>query len=242
MELKGKKALVTGAAVRIGREIARVLASRGVEIWLHYNRSRVDAEKTASEIRAMGVPCSLFQADLSATDSLLRMAAAVENAGGADILVNSASIFYKTPIQTVTEADFDAFIDANLKGPFTLSRLLGNAMAARKGGKIVNIADWSGFRPYRDFIPYCVSKGGLLTLTKALARDLAPHVHVNTVAPGPVLPPPDMSDKEKEAVVKKTLVGRWGSPADVAHAAAFLLENDFINGTVLVVDGGRSMA
>lgn len=241
MDLKWKKALVTGAAKRVGCEIARVLAARGAEIFLHYNHSREEAEKTASEIHGFGVPCSLFQADLSNTASILQMTSAVEKAGGVDILINSASIFYKTPIQTVTENDFEAFISANLKGPFTLSRILGNAMTRHNGGKIINIADWSGFRPYRDFMPYCVSKGGLLTLTKALARDLAPRVLVNSVAPGPVLPPPDMTEEEKEAVVKKTLVGRWGSPADVAHATAFLLENDFINGTVLVVDGGRSI-
>jgi pteridine reductase len=241
MDLRGKKALVTGAAKRVGREIALELARRGADILLHYNRSEVEANAVAAEIRALGVTCVLFQADLSKTSSILHMTIQIEASGGADILVNSASIFYKTPFSDVTEADFDALINANLKGPFTLSRVLGIAMKARGAGKIINIADWSGFRPYKDFSPYCISKGGLLTLTKTLARDLAPQVHANAIAPGPVMPPPDMSEEELQAVVKTTVVGRWGSPKDIAFATAFLLENDFINGTVLVVDGGRSI-
>ena len=114
-------------------------------------------------------------------------------------------------------------------------------MAKKNGGKIVNIADWSGFRPYKDFMAYCGSKGGLITLTKSLARDLAPKVCANAVAPGPVLAPPDMSDAEKEAVAKTTALGRWGKPEDIANAVIFLVENDFVNGIVLVVDGGRSI-
>ena len=158
-----------------------------------------------------------------------------------DILVNSASLFYKTPLKSVTEDDWDNLLDANLKGPFLLSKEIGNRMSHGHGGKIINIADWSGFRPYKNYAPYCVSKGGLITLTKALARDLAPKVFVNTIAPGPVLLPPDFSEAEKEAIIKKTPLGRIGTPEDIANAVNFLLENNFINGTVLVVDGGRSI-
>ena len=114
-------------------------------------------------------------------------------------------------------------------------------MAEGTGGKIINIADWSGIRPYKDYAPYCASKGGLITLTKSLARDLAPKVQANAIAPGPVLLPPDFTEEEKQAVIRKTVLGRVGDPSDIAHAVIFLLENDFINGSVLVVDGGRSL-
>ena len=139
------------------------------------------------------------------------------------------------------ESDWDALVGANLKGPFLLSKEVGSRMFEGNGGKIINIADWSGLRPYRDYSPYCVSKGGLITLTKTLARDLAPKVYSNAIAPGPVFFPPDFSEEEKQKVIQKTLLGRAGSPLDIANAAIFLLENDFINGTVLVVDGGRSI-
>ena len=183
-----------------------------------------------------------MKADLSVAGDVSKLAAdAAKSAGRIDILVNSASLYFKTPPETASEADWDKLMDANLKGPFLLSLEIGRRMLKQGGGKIVNIADWSGFRPYKDYSAYCTSKGGLITLTKALARDLAPKVCANAVAPGPVLAPPDMSDAEKEAVAKTTALGRWGKPEDVAYAVIFLIENDFVNGTVLVVDGGRSL-
>jgi pteridine reductase len=238
MELRGKTALVTGAAKRVGREIALAFARQGTAIALHYRSSSAEAERTAAEIRALGVGCRLLRADLDKTDETLRLAA---EAGNVDILVNSASLFFKTPMDEPGESGWDALLNANLKAPYLLSRELGNRMRAGAGGVIVNIADWSGLKPYADYSAYCASKAGLIALTKSLARDLGPSVRANAVAPGPVLAPGDFPEKEKEAVAKKTALGRWGSPADVAHAAVFLAESDFINGTVLVVDGGRSL-
>ncbi|MGH7197609.1 MAG: SDR family NAD(P)-dependent oxidoreductase [Candidatus Omnitrophota bacterium] len=241
MALKGKTALVTGAAKRVGRETALRLAREGVNIFLHYNTSKTDAEKTASEIKALGVRCSLFQAELADPVEVLRMTADILKAGGVDILVNNASSFYKTPLEEIKESDWDHFMDVNLKAPFLLSKELGLAMAKKTGGQIINIADWSGFRPYKNYLPYCTSKGGLLTMTKALARDLAPKVRANAIAPGPVMLPADISPEEKEQAIKKTLLRREGSPQDVAHAVVFLAENDYVNGIVLPVDGGRSI-
>ena len=240
MDIRGKTALVTGAAKRVGREIALHLAGKGANIVLHYHRSKAEAEKTASEIRALGPECRLVSADLSNAAAVEKMAAEAASRPP-HILVNSASVFYKTPLCDAKASDWDTLMDTNLRAPFLLSKTIGCAMAKGAGGKIINIADWSGFRPYKDYAPYCVSKGGLLTLTKALVRDLSPKVQVNSVAPGPILPPLDMSEEEKERVAKKTLLGRWGSPLDIAYATAFLIENDFINGTVLCVDGGRSI-
>ncbi len=242
MEIRGKTALVTGGAKRVGRAIALELAKKGADILLHYHQSEKEALQTCAEIKALGVACSPVHANLSSAGEMLRMVGEAERLSkNIDILVNSASLFYKTPVETVSEADWDRLVDANLKGPFILSTELGRRMAKKNGGKIVNIADWSGFRPYKDYSAYCTSKGGLITLTKALARDLAPNVTVNAVAPGPVLMPPDMSEQEKEAIAKTTALGRWGTPEDVAHAVSFLIENDFVNGIVLVVDGGRSI-
>ena len=242
MEIHGKTALVTGGAKRVGRSIALELAKKGAHILLHYRQSEKEARDTATEIQALGVSCSPVQADLSKASDILKMVSSIDKTSKTvDILVNSASLYYKTPIETVSEMDWDKFLDANLKGPALLATEIGKRMMKKNGGKIVNIADWSGFRPYKDFSAYCSSKGGLITLTKALARDMAPKVHVNAVAPGPVLMPPDMSEQEKEAIAKTTALGRWGKPEDIANAVIFLVENDFVNGIVLVVDGGRSI-
>ncbi len=240
MEIRGKTALVTGAAKRVGRVIALDLARQGADIALHYRESLVEARKTQAEVQALGVQCRLLKADLSRTAEVLAMVCELGQ-NGADILVNSASLFYKTPLETASEEDWDRLMDANLKSCFTLSRELGLHMKKRGSGKIVNIADWSGWRPYRDYAPYCSSKGGLITLTKALARDLAPSVQVNAVAPGPVLRPEGMTEDEAQKTAEKTALGRWGTPEDVAHAVRFLVESDYIDGTVLVVDGGRSI-
>jgi pteridine reductase len=241
MELIGKTALVTGGAKRVGREIALAFARRGAHIVLHHNKSEEEAKATAAEIKAFGVGCLVLQADLTSSAEIKKMAAEAERISKkVDILVNSASLYYKTVIDQPSEDEWDKLIDVNLKAPFILSTELGRAMK-KEGGVIVNIADWSGFRPYKDFAAYCASKGGLITLTKSLARDLAPKVRVNAVAPGPVLPPPVMEQSEIDAVAKTTALGRWGKPEDVAKATVFLAENDYINGTVLVVDGGRSI-
>jgi len=242
MELIGKTALVTGAAKRVGRSIALALAKKGVNIVLHYRGSEAEAKTVASEITALGVACNLVAADLAKATDIQRMLSDIKKKSlSVDFLINSASIYFKTPVETADEKQWDELMTVNLKAPYLLSVTLGREMAKAKGGKIINIADWSGFRPYKDFIAYCASKGGLITLTKSLARDFAPKVYANAVAPGPVLAPSDMDDKEKEAIAKTTALGRWGKPEDVANAVIFLLESDFVNGIVLVVDGGRSI-
>lgn len=238
MKLQGKQILVTGAAKRVGREIALELARHGASILLHYRSSKTDAEKTAQEIRGLGVECKLFQADLSDVRQIEKLCASLP---AVDALVNSASSFYKTPIESVTEEQFEELISSNLKAPFFLAKELGLQMAKKNGGRIINIVDWSAFRPYKDYSAYCASKGGLVTLTKSLARDLAPKVFCNGIAPGPVMLPEDFTEAEAQAIAKLTALGKIGKPQDIAKAAVFLLENDFVNGTVLVVDGGRSI-
>ena len=163
MELKGKIALVTGGAKRVGREIVLTLAKKGTSILLHYNTSKAEAQAVEAEIKSAGVDCLLFQADMAKPVEIQRMTKEIFDSGRAiDILVNNASLFYKTPIETAQESDWDMLIDVNLKAPFLLSKEIGRRMAKGAGGKIINIADWSGFRPYKNYAPYCASKGGLI--------------------------------------------------------------------------------
>ena len=163
--------------------------------------------------------------------------------GGLAVLVNSAANYLRVPFDHLTEAVWDASLDTNLKAPFLLSWSVGRAMRARGAGRIINIADWAGERPYRDYLPYCVSKAGVICLTKALAKELAPEVTVNAIAPGPVMPPEDMGEAERQAIVRATPLRRLGAPEDIARCVRFLAEEaDFTTGSTYYVDGGRLIA
>jgi NAD(P)-dependent dehydrogenase (short-subunit alcohol dehydrogenase family) len=203
-----------------------------------------DAARTATEIEACGVRSARLGADLADPRQVRTLAETAEReTGGIDLLVNSASNYLRTPFDTITEADWDASLDVNLKAPFLLAWTLGRAMRGRGEGAIVNVADWAGERPYRHYLPYCVSKAGILALTKALAKELAPQVRVNAVAPGPVLLPEDFSPEQVAAVERATPLARIGTPEDVARAIRFLAEEaGFSTGAVLHVDGGRGIA
>lgn len=245
MELTGKTALVTGAAKRVGREIALTLARRGANIVVHYRSSAAEARRVVAEIKALGVEALAVRADQSnARQVRAAVAQAVRRFKQIDVLVNSASVYERTPFSKLTERDWDFHINTNLKGPFLFALEVGRHMQKRKVyGKIINIADWAAYRPYPDYLPYMVSKAGVVCLTQALAKELAPRVQVNAVAPGPVLLPTDCSAAERRAVIRATLVQRVGSPSDVAKAVLYLVEGgDFVTGQVLVVDGGRLVA
>jgi NAD(P)-dependent dehydrogenase (short-subunit alcohol dehydrogenase family) len=238
MNLSGKTALVTGAGKRIGREIALALARRGANIVVHYNTSAADARRVVKEIKALGMDAIAVKADQSnARQVRAAVAQARRHFGTLDILIASAAVFKRTPFAKLTEADWDFHIDANLKGPFLFALEVGRQM---RTGKIILFADWAAMRPYRNYLPYLVSKAGIICLTKALAKELAPNVQVNAIAPGPVLLPDDFPAAEKRKVIESTLVKRLGTPQDIVNSVLFLLEgSDFITGHVLVVDGGR---
>lgn len=245
MNLKGKTALVTGSAKRVGREIALGLARRGANIVVHYNSSASDARGVVADIKALGVDAVAVKADQS---SAVQVKAAVSKAlqhfRTIDVLIASAAVYRKTPFDTLTEADWDFHIDANLKGPFLFSLEVGRHMKRRKlAGKVVLFADWAAIRPYADYLPYCVSKAGVICLAKSLAKALGPKVQVNAIAPGPILLPPDFTTAEKRAVVNATVVKHIGSPKDIVNSVLFLIEgSDFITGHTLLVDGGRLIA
>jgi pteridine reductase len=241
MELKGKVALVTGAGKRVGRVIALALAERGAAIAIHYRSSRAGAEELASSIATAGGRAQTFVADLERVAEIERMSAEVIAAfGRIDVLVNCASVFYRKPLEELTERDWDVNLDTNLKAPFFLAKFAGAAMRRQGAGKIVNIGDWAGIRPYNNYLPYTVSKSGLIGLTRALAKALAPEVQVNCIALGPVMPPEDYDADEIARLANATLTKTLGTPEDVARAVVFMCEGtDFATGATLMLDGGR---
>lgn len=245
MTLEGKAVLITGAARRVGRALACALAARGARLAIHYRSSRADALGLASQLRrAFGTTIVLVRADLEKIPEIERLARAAAAAlGGLDVLINSASLYERTPFGSVSAKDWDRHLNANLRAPFFLSQAVAPYLKKSGRGHIVNIADWSAHRPYADYAPYCASKAGLLCLNKALAKALAPKVQVNAVLPGPVLLPEKTSPGLRRAVTQATLLKRLGSPADVVDAVLFLLERgDFTTGAELTVDGGRLIA
>ncbi|MFQ5780712.1 MAG: SDR family oxidoreductase [Nitrospiria bacterium] len=243
MKLKNKVVLITGAGRRVGKAIALSMAERGAKVGVHYNRSGEEAKQIVKKIEKNGGAARPIQGDIRRVEECERIVReACDTFGGLDILVNNASVFFKTPLFQVAEKDWDATIDANLKGGFFCAQAAAKEMQ-KDGGKIINIADWSGMRPYTDYLPYCISKAGVIAMTKGLARTLAPKIEVNAIAPGPVLPPEDLDEDEKEAIIRHTPLKRFGSPDDIVNALLFLLEGTrFMTGATIVIDGGRLIA
>jgi pteridine reductase len=239
----GRVALVTGAARRLGRATAEALAARGARVAVHYRRSADEAARVVAGIRAGGGDAEAFAADLGDVAAVARLADDVEaRLGPPDVLVNNASVYYPTPLATLGEREWDESLAVNLTAPYLLALRLGRAMQARGTGKIVNLGDAGAGQPYAGYLPYCVSKVALEALTRALARELAPAVQVNCVAPGPVLPPARADDELRRRLLRRVPLGRFGTPADVAAAVLFLVEHgDFVTGTTVRVDGGRAL-
>src|SRR5271156_2380409 len=241
MDLKGKVALVTGAGRRIGRAIALSFAAQGATVAVHYNTSQAEADAVVAEIVRERGTARAVHANLEHVAEIEQIVAGVLDAfGRIDILINSASIFAPTPLEQITERDWDANLDINLKAPFFLSKFAGAAMRRQGAGKIVNLGDWAGIRPYKDYLPYSVSKSGLIGLTKALAKELAPEVQVNCIALGMVMPPEEYTQDEIERMVSRTLTKKMGSPEDAARAVMFFCEaTDFATGAILNLKAGR---
>ncbi len=230
MEIKGKVALVTGGAVRIGKAISEVLAEHGAKVAVHYWQSKMNSRFRGND----------FKADLSKISEIKKLVAAVEKKlGPIDILINNAAIYNKTPLFEITEEDWNTHLDLNLKAPFFLAQAAAKNMLQKKEGKIINIADADIARGTKHFLPYIVSKTGVVGLTKSLAKELAPHIQVNAVAPGPILPPAGYSEELKKRIAEKTLAGRWGLTEEIAKAVLFLLETDYATGQTLFIEGGR---
>jgi NAD(P)-dependent dehydrogenase (short-subunit alcohol dehydrogenase family) len=237
---RGRTALITGGAHRVGKAITLALARGGTNVVINYHASSQAAAATATEARDLGVKALSVRADVSDHEQVERMVAAVkEHFGRIDILVNSASRFEKTPFPTTDLAAWRRVTDILIHGPFYCANAIAPLMLEQGEGAIVNILDLSAWEPWPDFAAHSVGKAGLLALTRQLALELAPDVRVNAVAPGPVLPPPDYSAAQTARLAQKTLLGSWGKPEDVAQAVMYLVEAEYITGEVIVVDGGQ---
>ncbi len=243
MNLKNRVVLITGGAVRVGRSICLELAKAGAIIFCHYHQSAVQARSLKRTIETSGGKIYLLQSDLShisAVDKLVNEI--VIKSGKLDVLINNAALFYKTPLGRVSEEQWDRLFDLNLKAAFFCAQHAGQYMRKQGWGKIINIGDTCGDNPWPSFIPYGLTKSGIIAMTRGLAKALAPQVQVNCVNPGPVLFPSHYTKSEKALSLHRTLLKRAGRPQDVALAVRFLIEgSDYITGTVLTVDGGRSI-
>ena len=242
MEIEGKVALVTGAARRLGRAMALALAERGAELVVHYRGSEREALEVLAQARRLGGKPVAVQGDLAHSADVARiLETALAAFGRVEILINSASVFPRTPLGTVGEAEWDRILAVNLKAPFLLSQGAASVMRQQGRGKIINLADIGGAQVWVDYLPYSISKAGLLALTRGLAKALAPAVQVNAIAPGVVLPPEGTTDAERREAVGRVPLGRLGEPVDVVRAMLYLIESDFVTGEVLTVDGGQRL-
>ncbi len=243
MQLNNCVVFITGSADRVGKAIALALARKGAQLAIHYYSSAQKARQTAKEIGQLGRVPLVLQGDISQKNTWLTLKNEILQAfGRIDVLVNNAAIFYRTPFMEVTGAQWDQFMNVNLKSAFWGCQVMGEVMVSQQRGKIINLADISAQRVWGGYIPYCVSKAGVVALTRGLARALAPHVTVNAVAPGAVLLPDDFDAAQRQHLVQKIPLKRIGSAEDVAQTVAFLIEGgDFITGAVIPVDGGQAL-
>ncbi len=243
MKLSGRTAVVTGGAIRLGKAMALRLAETGMRIVVHYGHSADEAEQTCEEIRRLGTEAISVQADLmhpeAAAETIFQTAR--KEFGGADVLINSAAIFEAARLADTSGELFDRHLQINLKSPFFLAKQFAADLEDRTEAAIINIADWRATHPDPDYLAYTLTKSALVSLTEGLAKDLAPRTRVNAIAPGAILPPPNESEAEFEKRGENNLLGHTGTAADIAEAALYLLEADFITGHLLYVNGGEHL-
>jgi pteridine reductase len=237
--------LITGGSKRVGAEIARLMHATGANLMIHYRSSAREARALQDELNSVREnSVALIQADLLDTAVLPSLVSqTVASFGKLDVLVNNASSFYPTPVGAISEKDWVDLMGSNLKAPMFLSQAAAPELK-RHHGCIVNITDIHADRPMKNYLVYSVAKAGLVGLTKSLARELAPNVRVNGVAPGPIMWPednPDFDEVSRQRIVSHTMLKRAGTPSDIAHAVRFFIEDaPFVSGQILAVDGGRS--
>lgn len=245
MDIKNKTFVLTGAA-RVGKTVARELAQRGANLAVIYRSSEADAREIQEECIRLGSKVELFQGDLGNGADVERAVQEITKKC-IDIygLVHMAANYPRTPWETLTEGDWDKTMNAIAKSAFLVAKHVADLLKKNRGevkGKIITITDWSILtRPYKDYLPYNAAKAAVLGITKSLAKELAPDILVNAIAPGPILRPPDLTEEENLEVLKDTPLQRWGGAEEIAKAVVYLIEADFVTGHELVVDGGRSI-
>lgn len=238
--LHGQVALVTGAARRLGRAVALGLAREGADVVLHYRGSDAAALSTAAEIEALGRRAAPISGDLRQVAEIRRLfEEAARRFGRLDILVNNAADFSPARLETATEDQWDTALDTNLKAQFFCAQAAA-PLLKKSCGAIINFASVGGLLPWTKYVPYSVSKAGVIMLTRCLARALAPEVRVNAVAPGTITMPGDPPEWEAD-YIRRVPLSRTGRPEEIVEAVLFLLRSTFITGQVLVLDGGRTL-
>jgi len=237
--LANQVALVTGAAKRIGRSIALRLAREGADVVVNYATSKSEAENVAAEIAAMGQRAFVCQADVSRRADVERMFAAINKQfGRLDILVNNAGMFFAAKFEELTDEQWDRIMNANLKSQFLCAQAAAPLMKRGGRGRIINLSSLGGLLPWPAYTHYCVSKAGVIMLTKCLARALGPEILVNSVAPGTIQFPGEPPDED---YIKRVPLHRTGTGDDISDAVIYFAASDFITGQVLAVDGGRAL-
>jgi pteridine reductase len=240
-------ALVTGSGKRrLGWHIADALARRRYSLVVHYRSSAHEAEQAVTHFGSHGVEAVAVQADLTHDDDIERLFTVVRDRfGRLDVLVNCAAIWQAKPLEDVTAEDVRSHFNTNVLASFLCARRAGLIMTAQsEGGCIINFGDWAEVRPYTDYAAYFASKGAVSSLTRSLAVELGtrnPRVRVNCIQPGPVMLPEDMPEERRRRVIEATLVKREGRPENIVQAVLFLIDNDFVTGVCLPIDGGRSV-
>jgi pteridine reductase len=240
MDITGKTVLITGAAIRVGRSLALACAQAGADVVIHYGGSHEAASSLQAEIQALGRKALLFQAELSEPEQVSGL---VERAWAwqpIDALVNNASVFDPLTWDQTCLEDWNRTLAINLTAPFLLSQAFARKVGSERTGRIVNLLDWRALRPGPDHLPYTISKAGLAALTRSLAAALAPHITVNGLALGAILPPAGGGDATK--VIQPVPAGRWAELSEVNQALIFLLGGPaYITGEILHIDGGRHL-
>jgi 3-oxoacyl-[acyl-carrier protein] reductase/pteridine reductase len=239
--LEGKVALVTGAAKRIGRSVALRLASEGADVVVNYRSSRSEADEVVAQIASLGKRAVAIQGDVARKNDVTAMFAAVEKEfGRLDILVNNAGMFFPAKFEELTEEQWDRILDTNLKSQFLCSQVAAPMLRRSGHGRIINFASLGGLLAWPAYTHYCVSKAGVIMLTRCLARALAPEITVNAIAPGTISFPGDAPDLAED-FIRRAPLQRTGTAKDIEDAVMFLAESPFVTGQVIVVDGGRTL-
>jgi pteridine reductase len=242
MDIDGKVALITGSSKRLGRAVAIELARRGARIAVHYRSNPQEAEETLQMIRGAGTNGVTLRAELTDNNAVEKMFQdIVKTFGGLDILINSASVFSPDTADRTTPGMWDTQMESNAKAPFFVAQHAARLMQVRGQGKIINMADVAGEVIWPGYLSYSISKAALIAINRGLAKSYAPQIQVNAIAPGPVLFPDYYSEEQKRAAIERTLLKREGSPNDIVNAVVFLIENDYITGEMIHVDGGRHL-
>ena len=237
----GKVALVTGAAKRIGRSVALRLASEGADVVVNYRSSKGEADAVVAQIVAMGRRAVAVQADVANRADVVAMFAAVEKEfGRLDILVNNAGMFFSAKFEELTEEQWDRILNTNLKSQFLCSQSAAPMLRRSGRGRIINFASLGGLLAWPAYTHYCVSKAGVIMLTRCLARALAPEITVNAIAPGTISFPGDAPELAEDFINRAPLQ-RTGTAKDIEDAVMFLAQSSFVTGQVVVVDGGRTL-